>query len=152
MARREPDHPESAEDLRERIIGFGERSGRKSFYPELKERLSALEFLSRASVRLASSLDVGGTLQNLVELAIPSLGDFCAICSWTRDASRGHGGLPTRQDAVAMIRRRLCLSTERDAEVADALGDRLREEEGGWSAGPATQSVVTLWWDAAAPR
>lgn len=68
------------------------------------------------------------------------------------DASRGHGGLPTRQDAVAMIRQRLCLSPERDAEVADALGDRLREEEGGWSAGPSTQSVVTLWWDAAAPR
>ena len=73
------DGAESAEDLREKIIGFGELSGRKSFYPELRERLSALEFLSRASVRLASSLDVGGTLQNLVELAIPSLGDFCAI-------------------------------------------------------------------------
>src|SRR5512146_2388739 len=30
--------PECAEDLRARIIGFGERSGRKSFYPELRER------------------------------------------------------------------------------------------------------------------
>src|SRR3990170_2343988 len=45
------DGAESAEDLREKIIGFGELSGRKSFYPELRERLSALEFLSRASVR-----------------------------------------------------------------------------------------------------
>src|SRR3990172_10992891 len=73
------DGAESAEDPREKIIGLGELSGRKSFYPELRERLSAVELLWGASVRLASSLDVGGTLQNLVELAIPSLGDFCAI-------------------------------------------------------------------------
>jgi signal transduction histidine kinase/ActR/RegA family two-component response regulator len=84
------DPPEGAEDLREKIIGFGERSGRKSYYPELRERLSALEFLSRASVRLASSLDVGGTLQNLAELAVPSLGDFCAIDARTSDGRSEH--------------------------------------------------------------
>jgi len=53
-----------------------------------KRAQGALEFLSRASVRLASSLDLSGTLQNLTELAVPFLGDFCAICSWRSDASR----------------------------------------------------------------
>lgn len=65
----------------------------------------------------------------------------------TRDTSRGHAGLPTRGDAVAMVRRRLCLPADRDDEVAAALGDRLRSTEAGWSAGPADQVVVTLWWD-----
>jgi PAS domain S-box-containing protein len=54
-----------------------------------KRAQGALEFLSRASVRLASSLDLAGTLQNLTELAVPFLGDFCALCSSTGDASRG---------------------------------------------------------------
>jgi PAS domain S-box-containing protein len=41
--RKRSEPAESPEELREKIIGFGERSGRKSFYPELRERLSALE-------------------------------------------------------------------------------------------------------------
>jgi SAM-dependent methyltransferase len=65
-----------------------------------------------------------------------------------RDTSRGHAGVPTRDDAVAMIRRRLCLPADRDDEVAAALGDRLHESDAGWSAGPADQEVVTIWWDA----
>lgn len=45
----------------------------------LSERAQeALEFLARASVRLATSLDVGETLRNLVELAVPFLADACA--------------------------------------------------------------------------
>jgi SAM-dependent methyltransferase len=65
-----------------------------------------------------------------------------------RDASRGHGGFGTREEAVAIVRRRLCLSPDRDDEVAAALGDRLREDDGRWSAGPPDQDVITLWWDA----
>ncbi|HEX6843720.1 MAG TPA: methyltransferase domain-containing protein, partial [Actinomycetota bacterium] len=64
-----------------------------------------------------------------------------------RDASRGHGGFPTREEAVAIVRRRLCLPADRDGEVAEALGDRLREDDGHWSAGPPSQEVFTLWWD-----
>lgn len=56
-------------------------------------------------------------------------------------------GFPTREDAIALVRRRLCLGGERDGEIAVALGDRLREREGLWSAGPSHRSVVTLWWD-----
>ena len=67
----------------------------------------------------------------------------------TTDRGRGHGGFERREDAVALIRRRLCLPAERDGEIAVALGDRLvQDDEGLWSAGPADQTVVTLWWDA----
>jgi len=59
------------------------------------------------------------------------------------------GGFPAREDAVSLVRRRLCLMPDRDEEIASALGDRLVEHEGLWSAGPTDQAVVTLWWDAA---
>jgi 2-polyprenyl-3-methyl-5-hydroxy-6-metoxy-1,4-benzoquinol methylase len=57
------------------------------------------------------------------------------------------GGFERREDAVALVRRRLCLPSERDGEVAEALGSRLRVEGGLWSTGPAERAVVTLWWD-----
>jgi SAM-dependent methyltransferase len=57
------------------------------------------------------------------------------------------GGFERAEDAVAMIRRRLCLSPDRDDEIVRALGDRLRENAGGWSAGPSERTIVTLWWD-----
>ena len=59
----------------------------------------------------------------------------------------GRGGFEQREDAVALIRRRLCLGPENDPEIAEALGDRLAEREGLWSAGPPEQILVTLWWD-----
>lgn len=64
----------------------------------------------------------------------------------TASGDRG-GGFTRREDAVALIRRRLCLTSGRDGEVADALGDLLRIEDGLWSSGPANRVVVTLWWD-----
>ena len=57
-------------------------------------------------------------------------------------------GFERREDAVSLVRRRLCLPPERDAEIADVLGDRLVEHDGLWSAGPPDQAVATLWWDA----
>jgi SAM-dependent methyltransferase len=59
-------------------------------------------------------------------------------------------GFERRIDAVSLIRRRLCLPPERDPEIAEALGDRLAEHGGLWSAGPTQQAVATLWWDAGA--
>jgi hypothetical protein len=59
------------------------------------------------------------------------------------------GGFERREDAVGLIRRRLCLTPDRDDEVAQALGDRLAQHEGLWSAGPGAQRLVTLWWDTA---
>jgi precorrin-6B methylase 2 len=57
------------------------------------------------------------------------------------------GGFERRGDAVALVRRRLCLTAGRDAEIVDALGDRLAERDGLWTAGPAEHSITTLWWD-----
>lgn len=61
------------------------------------------------------------------------------------------GGFERREDAVALVRRRLCLPSSRDPEVEAALGDRLRERDGLWSAGSARQRLVTLWWDVDPP-
>jgi len=60
------------------------------------------------------------------------------------------GGFRRREDAVGLIRRRLCLTPDRDDEVAEALETRLAQQEGLWSAGPDTQRLVTMWWDTAA--
>lgn len=57
-------------------------------------------------------------------------------------------GFERREDAIALVRRRLCLSAEHDGEIASALGDRLVRRDGLWRAGPREQRVVTLWWDA----
>jgi SAM-dependent methyltransferase len=68
------------------------------------------------------------------------------------DRDERGGGFVRREDAVALVRRRLCLPADRDGEIGDALGDRLRETDGRWSAGPADQPIVTLWWDRAPAR
>ena len=57
------------------------------------------------------------------------------------------GGFERRDDAIAFIRRRLCLSSDRDAEIAEALGERLVERDGLWAAGPLEHRIVTMWWD-----
>ena len=56
-------------------------------------------------------------------------------------------GFERREDAVALIRRRLCLTPDRDDEIAEALGPRLRYLGGLWSAGPDATTIVTMWWD-----
>ncbi len=53
-----------------------------------------------------------------------------------------------KAEAVAPVRRRPCLAPDRDPKAEEALGDRLREHDGLWSAGPDRRVVVTLWWDA----
>jgi Methyltransferase domain len=60
---------------------------------------------------------------------------------------RRAGGFERREDAVAWIRRRLCLDAVRDADVAAALGDRLVHDGVFWSVRPPIEPVVTLWWD-----
>ena len=57
------------------------------------------------------------------------------------------GGFEEREDAVALLRRRLCLSPDRDRELDGVLGPRLQRRQGLWSAGPADQPLVTIWFD-----
>jgi SAM-dependent methyltransferase len=70
----------------------------------------------------------------------------------TREVEAGGSGFDRREDAIALVRRRLCLPAGRDGEVEEALGDRLRERDGFWSAGPERTRVATIWWDADGAR
>jgi SAM-dependent methyltransferase len=65
----------------------------------------------------------------------------------TPSVAEGGGGFADRAAAVATVRRRLCLPAERDDEVADALGDRLRRLDDGWDVGLPERTIITLWWD-----
>lgn len=57
-------------------------------------------------------------------------------------------GVGPRADAVASARRMLCLTADRDDEVAEALDDRLwSDQDGRWFIGRRKQPVTTLWWD-----
>lgn len=78
------------------------------------------------------------------EAAIRELG--FDVAREDREIEPRSGGFERREDALALVRRRLCLPADRDPEVAEALGDRLAKRGGSWSAGPSSQSIVTLWW------
>jgi SAM-dependent methyltransferase len=67
-----------------------------------------------------------------------------------REAEPRSGGFAHRADAIALVRRRLCLPADRDEEIGRELGDRLTEQGGLWSAGPRTQRIVTMWWPGSA--
>jgi SAM-dependent methyltransferase len=58
------------------------------------------------------------------------------------------GGFETKAEAVAMVRRLLCLRAERDPEVEGLLGDRWRSSGGRW--GFPDRPVATIWWDGSA--
>ncbi len=79
--------------------------------------------------------------------AVAALRDLRAPVQREDYVSTARSFFERREDALALVRKRLCLPAERDGEIAEALGDRLFEHDGLWSAGPAEQKVVTLWWD-----
>jgi hypothetical protein len=57
-------------------------------------------------------------------------------------------GVGPREEAVASARRMLCLTSDRDTELAGALGDHLWSDDAGrWFIGNRNQPVTTLWWD-----
>jgi SAM-dependent methyltransferase len=57
------------------------------------------------------------------------------------------GGFDRRDDALGLVRRRLCMAAGSDPELLDALGDRLGERDGWWSAGPSDQTLATIRCD-----
>jgi hypothetical protein len=78
--------------------------------------------------------------------ALAELGFEPEVERWAAAARRS--GSERRSDALALVRRRLCLDPSRDRELEEALGDRLIETEGLWNTGPAgAQSLVTIWLD-----
>jgi SAM-dependent methyltransferase len=66
---------------------------------------------------------------------IAELGFKPEVESWTLTSRIG--GFERRADALAMVRRRLCLDPSRDPELEAALGDRLSEADGLWNVGPS---------------
>jgi hypothetical protein len=50
------------------------------------------------------------------------------------------------EDLVAWVRRRLCLTSDRDPEVAEAIAPQVVHQDGVHRFG-GTRRVVTLWWD-----
>jgi hypothetical protein len=62
-------------------------------------------------------------------------------------ASPVTSGFADRRDAIAFVRKRLCLWPENDDKIAVELGDRLAQKEGMWSAAPPEHRIATLWWD-----
>ena len=77
--------------------------------------------------------------------AIAELGFRPTLERW--EAPPKTGGFEDRADAVALLRRRLCLPPDRDGELEEALGARLQRRDGMWSAGPADQPLVTIWFE-----
>ena len=79
--------------------------------------------------------------------ALAALAELGIRAATEEHPAEGHAGFERREDAVALVRRRLCLPASRGAEVEDALGDRLTRYDDRWSAGPPAGKLVTLWWD-----
>lgn len=58
------------------------------------------------------------------------------------------GGFERRSDAIALVRRRLCLDPSRDPELEAALGERLTESDALWSAGETDPPpLASIWFD-----
>ena len=74
--------------------------------------------------------------------ALVELGYEAHIELWSAPP-RG-GGFERSTDAVALIRRRLCLDPSRDDDLIHALGSRLESHDGLWSAGPLDQRLATI--------
>ncbi len=76
---------DNAESLRKRIIGFGEKSIHKSYYPELQSRLSELE-------RFHSMLEQGSDVIFLMQLPQQNIIDFTSPAQsqihWVKEPAR----------------------------------------------------------------
>ena len=54
-----------------------------------------------------------------------------------------------RDELIGRLLTELALEPDEEPELVAALGDRLREIDGGWSLEPRERRLVTFWWDAA---
>jgi hypothetical protein len=59
-------------------------------------------------------------------------------------------GFTRREDLVAFIRKRLCLTADRDPEIWEAIEARVVERHG--TIGLPPRPNITLWWDGSAGR
>ncbi len=81
-------------------------------------------------------------------LVLRELGLSPRRADWVAPAFGWGRPFARREDLVTSVRRRLCLPSERDPEIAEALAALLVECDGVVSLPP--RPAVTLWWDATA--
>lgn len=86
----------------------------------------------------------GGPTADDAEAALRDVG--LAVGREDHTSAHHRGGFERREDAIALVRKRLCLRPDRDPEIVRALGDRLAEDDGLWSAGQQTYGLTTMWW------
>jgi hypothetical protein len=82
------------------------------------------------------------TVEDAIEVIRETLGVDPGRKDWTAPPG---GRFARRDDLVAWIRRRLCLSKDLDPEIEEALEPSL--DLGGTGFGFGPRPLVTLWWD-----
>jgi SAM-dependent methyltransferase len=123
---------------------------------------------AHATHRVVLELTRAHPLSNLNDLWIrfhglerptrPTADDFAAVLE-ELDLSPGReeweptdwsGGFTRREDLVAFIRKRLCLTADRDPEVWEAIAGNVVQRDG--TIGLLPRPIVTLWWEGSAGR
>jgi SAM-dependent methyltransferase len=80
--------------------------------------------------------------------AVAALRDADLDVRWQQWSAPRPGGFRRPEDIVAWVRRSLCLTADRDPEVANVVSDWIQERDGLY--GFPDRPVVTLWWEGAA--
>jgi SAM-dependent methyltransferase len=121
---------------------------RRRVVVELTER-HPLDWMRDLWLRFHELERPNGPTADDAEAALRDLGFQVAREGRLIRGGSGGGGFRRREDAIHVVRKRLCLQADRDPEIAEALGGRLREIDGLWDVGSEVRTVVTLWWDPA---
>lgn len=86
------------------------------------------------------------TAEDLIQI-LEAMGLRPAHETWRRPGGRDYASF---DEMVDVTRRRLCLPSERAAEVADALADAGTGPEDPKDLGSSGRDVVSIWWDGTA--
>lgn len=89
---------------------------------------------------------VSPTAEDLIQI-LEAMGLRPAHETWRRPGGRDYASF---DEMVDVTRRRLCLPSERAAEVADALADAGADPEDPEDLGSSGRDVVSIWWDGTA--
>jgi SAM-dependent methyltransferase len=131
-------------DLAPFALTLGERA-RHRVVAELTER-HPLEWMGDLWMRFHSLERPDGPTSSDAETVLRELG-LSPGREERKVSPEGPSGFARRRDAIHLVRRRLCLTADRDPEIEEALGHRLRRSGGLWDVGPPERTIVTLWWD-----
>jgi 2-polyprenyl-3-methyl-5-hydroxy-6-metoxy-1,4-benzoquinol methylase len=123
-----------------------DRHARRRVVLELTER-HPLAWMSDLWMTFHGLSRPDGPTASDAEAVLREVGLDVTRADWRVSEQHGTAGFARREEAIHQVRRRLCLSADRDDEISDALGDRLRLIDGLWDLGPDERTLITLWWD-----